>query len=75
MKINDINDDKIYVGVLSTEQKDLLSGVEFRPLNYYSPFLWNDIWVISIEEISATTEPNFLWIKDVDVIEYTPIVE
>ena len=32
----------------------------------------NDNWVISIEEMDQCVNPDFLWVKDLDLIPYEP---
>jgi hypothetical protein len=32
----------------------------------------NDNWIISIEEMDQCVNPDFLWVKDLTLIEYEP---
>jgi len=62
-----------YVGLLTVEQKDLLVGQLYAPYSYYNPI--QDIdnnWIISVEEIEQTITPEFMWVKDLPLILYTP---
>ena len=62
-----------YVGLLTELQKDELIGKLYAPDSYYNPIQdLNDNWVISIEEIEQTVTPEFLWVKDLDLIPYEP---
>jgi hypothetical protein len=64
---------EILVGLLTVEQKDLLVGQMYAPDSFYNPLQdLNDNWVISIEEIEQTVTPQFLWVKDLDMIPYEP---
>jgi predicted DNA-binding transcriptional regulator len=62
-----------YVGLLTVEQKDQLVGQLYAPRSYYNPIQdFNDDWVISVEEIEQTIAPEFMWVKDLPLIPYTP---
>ena len=62
-----------YVGLLTELQKDELIGQLYAPDSYYNPIQdLNDNWVISIEEIEQTVTPEFLWVKDLDLIPFEP---
>ena len=62
-----------YVGLLTELQKDELIGQLYAPDSYFNPIQdLNDNWVISIEEIEQTVTPQFLWVKDLDLIPYEP---
>jgi hypothetical protein len=63
---------KVYL--LTENQKNELVGVEIIPDNYYNPIQdYYSNWIISIEEVEQTTNENFLWVKDLPLIEYKPI--
>jgi hypothetical protein len=54
-------------------QKDELVGVYYSADSIYNPI--QDIdnnWVISVEEMLYTTNPETLWVKDLELIEYKP---
>ena len=62
-----------YVGLLTELQKDELVGQLYAPDSYFNPIQdLNDNWVISIEEIEQTVTPEFLWVKDLEMIPYEP---
>ena len=64
---------QVLVGLLTEQQKDLLVGQLYAPDSYFNPL--QDInlnWVISIEEIEQTVTPEFLWVKDLEMIPYEP---
>lgn len=61
------------VGLLTLEQKDQLVGQLFAPDSYFNPVQdINDNWFISIEEMNYCVNPDFLWVKDLPLIEYQP---
>ena len=63
----------IQVGLLTETQKDLLVGQLYAPDSYFNPL--QDInlnWIISIEEIEQCVNPNFLWVKGLELIPYEP---
>jgi hypothetical protein len=62
-----------YVHLLTTEQKDELVGQWYDPDSYFNPIQdANDDWIISVEEVDQCVNPNFLWVKDLPLIEYIP---
>jgi hypothetical protein len=62
-----------YVGLLTEVQKDELVGQWYAPDSFYNPILdLLDRWIISVEEMEQTVNPDFLWVKDLDLIIYEP---
>jgi hypothetical protein len=62
-----------YVGLLSELQKDELVGQLYAPDSFFNPIITADNqWVISIEEMEQCVNPDFLWVKDLDMIPYEP---
>jgi len=79
MKITDLTQEEkaIYVGLLTVEQKDLLVGQLFDEDSYFNPILDGNTppnWIISIEEIEQNINPEFMWIKDLEMIIFVPAV-
>ena len=75
MKLTDINKAEwtTYVGLLTIEQKDSLVGQMYTDDSYFNPIQdANDNWVISVEEMEYCTNPEFMWVKDLDLIPYVP---
>ena len=75
MKLSDITTEDIttLVGLLTLEQKELLQGQWYSSDSYYNAITdIDDNWIISVEEIQATTNPDTMWVKDLDLIEYKP---
>ena len=63
----------IQVGLLTEVQKDELIGQLYAPDSYFNPIQdADDNWVISTQEIDQCTEPKFIWVKDLPLIEYNP---
>ena len=63
----------IQVGLLTETQKDSLVGQMYDEDSYFNPIQDNfDQWVISVEEIEYNVNPEFMWIKDLPLIEYVP---
>jgi len=59
------------VGLLTQEEKDLLTDQMVTIDWYYNPVKdCNDDWIISSEEIDNTTNEEFLWVKDLPMIEW-----
>jgi hypothetical protein len=62
-----------YVHLLTIEQKDELVGQWYDPDSYFNPIQdANDDWIISVEEVNQCVNPDFLWVKDLPLIEYIP---
>ena len=62
-----------YVGLLTETQKDSLVGQMYDEDSYFNPIQDDfDQWVISTEEIEYNVNPEFMWIKDLPLIEYVP---
>ena len=75
MKLTDITraEYTTYVGLLTVEQKDELVGQMYAPDSYFNPIQDNaDNWVISIEEMEYNINPNYMWVKDLELILYVP---
>jgi hypothetical protein len=75
MKIIDItsNDPTIYVGLLTETEKNKLIGQTFAPDSYFHSVQdINDNWFISIIQMMDCVNPDFLWVKDLDLIPYEP---
>jgi predicted DNA-binding transcriptional regulator len=75
MKLTELTAEEklLYVGLLTELQKDELVGQLYAPYSYYNPIQdLNDNWVISVEEIEQTITPEFMWVKDLPLILYTP---
>ena len=63
----------IQVGLLTIEQKDSLVGQLYDDDSYFNPIQDDfDKWVISTEEINFCVNPEFMWVKDLPLIEYVP---
>ena len=63
----------IQVGLLTETQKDSLVNQLYAEDSYFNPILdLNDNWVISKEEINFCTNEEFIWIKDLPLIDYEP---
>lgn len=62
-----------YVGLLTTEQADSLRGQTFLPDSYFNPIQdLYDRWIISAEEVAYCANPQFLWIKELEMIPFEP---
>jgi hypothetical protein len=59
------------VGLLTIEQKDEITGQLYAPDSYFNPIQdINDDWIISTEEINQCVSPEFMWVKDLPLIDY-----
>ena len=75
MKLTELTEEEklTYVGLLTELQKDELVGQLFAPYSYYNPIQDNDNnWIISVEEMEQTITLEFMWVKDLPLIPYTP---
>lgn len=62
------------VGLLVTEEeKDSLIGVKYDGVQYFNPVQdFYGRWIISIQEMEQCTNPDFQWVKDLELIEWVP---
>jgi hypothetical protein len=59
------------VALLTEEQKNLLSDQLYTTDSYFNPIQdCNDNWIISIEEIQFCDNQEFIWVKNLPLIEY-----
>jgi len=75
MKLNQIPEGQEikYVGLLNEQQKDQLVGQQYAPNSYFNPIQdAYDNWVISVEEMANCVYPEFIWVKDLDLIIFEP---
>ena len=62
-----------YVGLLTELQKDSLIGQLYDEDSYFNPIQDDfDQWIISTEEMDFCVNPEFMWVKDLPLIEYIP---
>jgi hypothetical protein len=63
----------IQVGLLTEQQKNELVGQQYTDDSYFNPIQdINDDWIISQEEINYCDNENFLWIKNLPLIDFIP---
>jgi len=63
----------IQVGLLTESQKNELVGQLYDEDSYFNPITdLEDNWIISVEEIEFCVNPEFMWVKDLPLIEYIP---
>ena len=61
------------VGLLTETQKDSLIGQLYDEDSYFNPIQDEfDNWIISVEEMEQCINTDFLWVKDLELIEYVP---
>lgn len=62
------------VGLLTIEQKEELIGQQFAPDSYFNPIQdLDNNWIISLEEMNQCSNLEFLWVKNIPIIDYKPI--
>ena len=63
----------ILVGLLTIDQYNQVVGQMFDEDSFFNPIQdANDDWIISVEEINFCTNQEFLWVKNLPLIEYLP---
>ncbi len=61
------------VGLLTETQKDSLVGQLYDEDSYFNPIQdISDQWIISVEEMDFCVNPEFMWVKDLPLIDYKP---
>lgn len=77
MRLTDITQEQklTYVGLLTEVQKDEIVGQLYTEDSYFNPIQDNsDNWIISVDEMEFCTIEQFMWVKELPLIEYTPKV-
>jgi hypothetical protein len=75
MKLADITTEDLatLVGLLTVEQKDEIVGKPYSADSLFNPIQdIDDNWVISTEEMIYCTNEEFMWVKELPLIEYKP---
>jgi hypothetical protein len=75
MRLIDITTEDVntLVGLLTSAQKEEIIGVQFIPDCTFNPIQdLYDNWVISTQEMIQCSNPDFLWVKDLELITYEP---
>ena len=63
----------ILVGLLTIEQYNQIVGQMYDEDSYFNPVQdADDNWIISTEEINFCVNVEFIWVKDLPLIEYKP---
>jgi len=63
----------IQVGLLTETQNDSLVGQLYAEDSFFNPLQdLNDNWIISTEEMNFCVNPEFMWVKDLPLIDYEP---
>jgi hypothetical protein len=73
MKMTDIIESEWlnYVGLLTQSQKNNLLGQKLDDNCFFNPFQdLNDNWVLTIQEMNYCINPNFMWVKNLDLIHF-----
>ena len=61
------------VGLLTETQKDSLIGQLYDEDSYFNPIAdLYDRYIISTEEMNFCVNPEFMWVKDLPLIDYEP---
>ena len=61
------------VGLLTEAQKDSLIGQLYDEDSFFNPILdLYDQYIISVEEMEFCVNPEFMWVKDLTLIDYEP---
>ena len=65
----------INVGLLTIDQKNEIEGQLFAPDSYFNPIQDADLnWVISTQEMEFCINPDFMWVKNLPLIPYKPLI-
>lgn len=61
------------IAIITETQKNELSGQWYAPDSFFNPILDNnDNFVISEEEVNSCINPDFMWVKDLELSTYNP---
>jgi hypothetical protein len=60
------------VGLLSLIEKEAVEGKLYTTDSYFNPIQdFNSNWVISTQEMQFCTNVDYIWVKDLPLIEWT----
>lgn len=60
---------------LNIDQKDLLTGKQYKADSFFNPIQDSKSeWFISIEEVEQCENEELLWIKELLLSDYEPII-
>jgi len=63
----------IRVALLTEQQKDQLVGQYYTDDSIFNPIQYtNGNWIISTIEVMACTNPEFMWVQNLEIIDYEP---
>jgi hypothetical protein len=54
--------------ILTNDQAIELSGAMYTDYSYFNPFLINDVWMITIQEIEFCTNEQYMWVKNLPIV-------
>jgi hypothetical protein len=61
------------VGLLTLEQKNEIAGQLYAEDSYFNPIQdINNDWVISTQEMDECVVQEFMWVKELPLIDYEP---
>jgi hypothetical protein len=61
------------VGLLTLEQKNEIEGQLYTEDSYFNPIQdINNDWVISTQEMEECVVEEFMWVKELPLIDYEP---
>jgi hypothetical protein len=61
------------VGILTIEQKNTIKGQLYSPDSCFNPIQdINNNWVISTQEMEECVVEEFMWVKELTLIDYKP---
>ena len=61
------------VGLLTLKQKNEIVGQLYAPDSYFNPIQdANNKWVISTQEMDECVVEEFMWVKELPLIDYEP---
>jgi hypothetical protein len=61
----------IEVGLLTESQKDSLVGQLYDEDSYFNPITdLSENWIISTQEMELCVNPEFMWVKNLPLIEW-----
>jgi hypothetical protein len=61
------------IALITQEQSQILAGQKFALSCHYNPVQdCQGNWIITKEEIEQTTNPDFIWVKNLELSDYCP---
>ena len=61
-----------YIAIITEAQATELAGQVYTDTSLFNPVILNGYWIIGLGEIAYCDNPQFMWVKDLELTYYVP---